>query len=123
MHTLKEPHAGCCIPKDATTRRYVCDSCDVTRCCEDYEQCVSCCLAPKEVSVRAALQLHFAAKKYDIRSPFETCAVACRSGSSSVVHENAYKHLRHHCYGLIAPSIDPALHRGVFNFATPVSNK
>lgn len=115
--------AGCCNPSDRTTQRYACQTCDTSRCCEAYEQCVSCCLAPKEVSVRAAIQMHFAAKHYQIRTPFDTCSAACRSGSSSVVHENAYKHLRHHCFGLVSPSVDPALHRGVFDFATPVSNK
>ncbi|KAI0564573.1 hypothetical protein FGB62_25g040 [Gracilaria domingensis] len=52
---------------------------------------------------------------------FELCSVLCRSNSRSLVHENAYRHERHHCYGGRQPPFDRALHRGVFDFASPVA--
>lgn len=137
-HTLLQQVKGCCSTTyTATTttlnnkhhtelhhilERYACEACDQHQCCESYEQCVSCCLAPKHSRTRAAIQTHAGFRHYAIHTDFDICAAACRSGSNSVVHENAYKHLRHHCFGLSPPAIDPLLHRGVFDFATPVSN-
>lgn len=138
-HTLLQQVKGCCSTTyTATTttlnnghhtelhhilERYACQACDQHQCCESYEQCVSCCLAPKHSLTRAAIQTHAGFRHYAIHTDFDICAAACRSGSNSVVHENAYKHLRHHCFGLSPPAIDPLLHRGVFDFATPVSNR
>lgn len=99
----------------------VCASCDRQWCCAAYEQCVGCCLQPDQAGARAAIEKHVSMRRYAMRSPFDLCAAVCRSGSSSVVHENAYKHSRHHCFGLIAPEVDPSLHSGVFDFAIPLS--
>lgn len=119
-HITQHP-AGCCPPQSKHTQRYTCDTCDPNRCCEGYEQCVSCCLTPNEASTRIAIESHHSMRRYAIHSAFDICSAACRSGSSSVVHENAYKHNRHHCFGLSAPEVDPSLHSGVFDFATPVN--
>lgn len=118
-HTSQQS-GGCCPPDGDQTRRYTCETCDSNRCCEGYEQCVSCCLQPSESATRATVESHRSMRRYAIHSDFDICSAVCRSGSSSVVHENAYKHIRHHCYGLISPDVDPSLHSGVFDFATPV---
>lgn len=115
--------ANCCILSHASTRRHTCVTCDGNRCCAGYEQCVSCCLRPSEVTTRAAISAHRSRRHYDMRSAFDICAAACRSDSSSVVHENAYKHAKHHCFGLEAPDVDLELHGGVFDFATPLNRK
>lgn len=58
--------------------------------------------------------------KWGLRDAFELCRTACRTSSSSVVHENAYRHERHHCYGYMSPSVNPYMHRGIFDFARPI---
>lgn len=112
---------GCCHPEDAESSRYTCDVCDEHHCCNHYEHCVSCCLRPSHSVLRDEVRSHYSFRNYAVRAAFDICVAVCRSGSSSVVHENAYKHARHHCFGLIPPDFDPALHGGVFDFATPVS--
>lgn len=112
---------GCCHPEDADSFRYTCDVCDEHHCCNHYEQCVSCCLHPSHSALRDEVRSHHSFRDYAVRAAFDICAAVCRSGSSSVIHENAYKHARHHCFGLVPPDFDPALHGGVFDFATPVS--
>lgn len=112
---------GCCYAEDPDSTRYTCDACDAHHCCSYYEHCVSCCLRPSYTTLRDEVRSHFSFRNYAVKTAFDVCAAACRSGSSSVIHENAYKHARHHCFGLNPPDFDPAMHRGVFDFATPVS--
>lgn len=113
--------SGCCHTDDDTTSRFSCHMCDQHHCCDHFEQCVSCCLHPNYANLRDAVRSHRSFRNYAVHTPFDVCVAVCRSGSSSVIHENAYKHARHHCFGLIPPEFDPALHHGVFDFATPVS--
>lgn len=41
---------GCCNIKADNTHLYHCDTCDDSHCCEVFENCVSCCLNPDNVS-------------------------------------------------------------------------
>lgn len=41
---------GCCNIKADNTHLYNCESCNEDHCCELYENCVSCCLNPENVS-------------------------------------------------------------------------
>lgn len=41
---------GCCNFKADNTHLYHCESCNENQCCEIYENCVSCCLNPSNVS-------------------------------------------------------------------------
>lgn len=41
---------GCCSIKADNTHLYHCDSCNEYHCCEVFENCVSCCLNPDNVS-------------------------------------------------------------------------
>lgn len=85
-------------------------------CCEIYEHCVSCCMAPEnrdhlnrmingdadfyeeEKKMRESLQIFFSS----ITDLFELCLIKCRTSSASVQHENTYKnHRTKHCYTLM----------------------
>ncbi|XP_019413777.1 PREDICTED: uncharacterized protein LOC109325708 isoform X3 [Lupinus angustifolius] len=79
------------------------DGCNVlSRCCNSYEYCVSCCLNPVHTSKEQVLKLKIAkpstARTY--ASVFDYCAGRCRHSSESVVHENAYLSDLHHCFSL-----------------------
>lgn len=41
---------GCCNFKADNTHLYNCETCNENHCCEVYENCVSCCLNPDNVS-------------------------------------------------------------------------
>lgn len=44
---------GCCDIQAENTHIYYCESCnDVSKCCEVYEHCVSCCLNPDNVNTQ-----------------------------------------------------------------------
>ncbi|CAL0329186.1 unnamed protein product [Lupinus luteus] len=90
-----------CCPQ--TSQRFSCHGCNVlSRCCNSYEYCVSCCLNPVHTSKEQVLKLKIAkpstARTY--ASVFEYCAGRCRHSSESVVHENAYLSDFHHCFSL-----------------------
>ncbi|PKU70588.1 hypothetical protein MA16_Dca008705 [Dendrobium catenatum] len=74
----------------------------VSKCCNSYEYCVSCCLNPSVTEEDAVLKLKIAkpvtAGTYP--SAFDFCVGRCRHNSASVVHENAYVSDFHHCYSL-----------------------
>ncbi|OTF72840.1 hypothetical protein BLA29_010836, partial [Euroglyphus maynei] len=38
---------GCCDDRHFETKKFVCDTCQANKCCEIYEHCVSCCMAPE----------------------------------------------------------------------------
>lgn len=46
---------GCCKVTAPSTKRYTCESCGEHGCCGFYEQCVSCCLHPENVSTTVAI--------------------------------------------------------------------
>lgn len=75
----------------------------------------------------ASLRRHHAARnsellhlRIDDSDPFALCQSICRTGGSSVEHENAYRHAKHHCYGLNPPPLDNNIHNGLFNFVRPI---
>ena len=74
-------------------------------------------MAPEQSDTRESVRRSLG--RYTLTDSFEVCAAACRSDSRSVVHENAYRHARHHCWDG-GPDFDPRLHRGLFDFAVPV---
>ncbi|KAE9616560.1 hypothetical protein Lal_00034963 [Lupinus albus] len=93
-------HSRCC---PQTSARFSCHGCNVlSRCCNSYEYCVSCCLNPAHTCKEQVLKLKIAkpstARTY--ASVFEYCAGRCRHSSESVVHENAYLSDFHHCFSL-----------------------
>ncbi|KAJ8680271.1 hypothetical protein QAD02_016058 [Eretmocerus hayati] len=84
--------------------RYPCDTCNPEGCCLVYEYCVSCCVDPNKVQKKKNQDIHEIIKdnsklrnvdilKLRLRNldHFQTCLAACRTSSSSVVHENTYK--------------------------------
>ncbi|KAI0508202.1 hypothetical protein KFK09_014337 [Dendrobium nobile] len=90
-----------CCPE--TGERFSCQGCNlVSKCCNSYEYCVSCCLNPSVTEEDAVLKLKIAkpvtAGTYP--SAFDFCVGRCRHNSASVVHENAYVSDFHHCYSL-----------------------
>jgi hypothetical protein len=40
---------------------------------------------------------------FTAKTPFDVCLFRCRSSSASTIHENTYRSLCHHCYGISAP--------------------
>lgn len=117
-------HVGCCNAAFSGTNRYSCDTCDSsTSCCRIYEQCVSCCMSPRARPFRRdhatqnseLIHLHI-----DDRDSFALCQAVCRTGGTSVEHENAYRHPRHHCYGTNPPPLDSNIHKGLFDFVRPI---
>ena len=44
-------NTGCCNIQAENTHIYYCETCDdVSKCCDVYEHCVSCCLNPDNVN-------------------------------------------------------------------------
>nr|XP_046913640.1 uncharacterized protein LOC124494506 [Dermatophagoides farinae] len=118
-HVCQRQHIiinGCCDDLHFETKKFVCDTCQTNGCCEIYEHCVSCCMAPEnrdhlnrmingdadfdeeEKKMRESLQIFFSS----ITDLFELCLIKCRTSSASVRHENTYKnHRTKHCYTLM----------------------
>ena len=113
----------CCDTRHKNTLRYTCATCDTSLCCERLEYCVSCCLSPTHKQIRALVPKRTSLKPYALDSPFSVCVAACRSGSRSVIHENAYRAERHHCFGEQPPQFDAKLHDGLFDFAAPLGKR
>jgi SREBP regulating gene protein len=115
-------HQGCCKRSAKGAQRYLCASCDSeSACCGVYEHCVSCCMAPEAARFNRAGRLSHGKSErsqelFDVKDTFSICQTVCRSSSSSVTHENAYRHQQHHCYGAEPPKIDKSLHEGLFGF-------
>jgi hypothetical protein len=125
---------GCCKVADAL--RYMCTSCDPRNsCCSNYEHCVSCCMSPlSRESRRPTLRGRGRGRGKYTGPPvvdggnapdddFARCESACRTGSESLVHENAYIHSRHHCFGDKPPQFNRQSHYGVFGFIRPIWKK
>ncbi|KAJ8904688.1 hypothetical protein NDN08_001206 [Rhodosorus marinus] len=117
----QDPATGCC---PAEPPRYICAGCQrASHCCKHFEFCVSCCLSVSKESPSARLRNMERLKIYDLASSgtFEVCAVACKSHSGSLLHENAYRSPYHHCYGeepptTLEPQDGPT--SGLFSFLT-----
>jgi len=93
-----EASTGCC----KTAELDACENCDPeSKCCSEFEMCVSCCLQPKNGADKMMAISPRGANKPDtgyFTNVFDYCRSKCRTNSKSTVHENAYKSLHHHCY-------------------------
>eukprot|EP00635_Sarcinochrysidales_sp_CCMP3193_P003620 CAMPEP_0118905318 /NCGR_PEP_ID=MMETSP1166-20130328/9387_1 /TAXON_ID=1104430 /ORGANISM="Chrysoreinhardia sp, Strain CCMP3193" /LENGTH=260 /DNA_ID=CAMNT_0006844589 /DNA_START=12 /DNA_END=794 /DNA_ORIENTATION=- len=77
-------------------------------CCETYEHCVACCAksAPAaDVLKRRASH----AVLVDAADAWDFCRFKCLTNSGSVLHQNSYRSLRKHCFGLERPTLDLSL--------------
>ncbi|KAK8463844.1 hypothetical protein PHAVU_011G054600 [Phaseolus vulgaris] len=94
------PFSRCCPLKG---EKFSCHGCNLlSRCCNSYEHCVSCCLNPALTTKEQVLKMKVAkpASARTYTSIFDYCAGRCRHSSESVVHENAYISDFHHCFSL-----------------------
>lgn len=119
--THTHPTTKCCI-RTPPTVRYSCASCNHSMCCSHYEQCVSCCMSPSRANLRVPILSTPSLRRYSLKDDFELCSALCRSSSQSLLHENAYRHNNHHCFGRESPAVDRTMHHGLFDFATPIGN-
>lgn len=119
--THTHPQTKCCI-RTPPTMRYSCASCDHSLCCSHYEQCVSCCMSPSRANLRLPVHSTPFLRRYALKDDFELCSALCRSSSQSLLHENAYRHNNHHCFGRETAGVDRSMHHGLFDFATPIGN-
>lgn len=110
------PWTRCC-PESG--ERFSCLGCNlISKCCNSYEYCVSCCLNPSMTQEELVLKLKIAKPLTagTHSSIFDFCSGRCRHNSANVVHENAYSSDFHHCYisqtnssGLIEPNFERRL--------------
>ncbi|PRP88169.1 hypothetical protein PROFUN_03992 [Planoprotostelium fungivorum] len=96
---------GCCTTRH---QRFSCEYCDlINKCCRTYENCVSCCLNPKEPPALGSLHL----SRYPLQDSdftrFERCQMACRTSSLSLLHENTYRSPLKHCFADKPPPLIP----------------
>lgn len=129
--------SGCCLEGAPSAQRHVCDACDAaSKCCREYEACVSCCLgamdgetgdlqavsphhpgmwrrwlihrdAEAHAAGAAAEAQEGVEEVFSVR-PFEYCTHKCRANAHTTDHENMYRSLVHHCYGEKASDDDTA---------------
>lgn len=93
---------GCCDEK-YILKRFHCNVCNKNGCCAEYEDCVSCCLHPKnENNLRNILKhplKHFKQIMKKLRNQFELCLAKCRTSSESVIHQKIYKNSKNkYCF-------------------------
>ncbi|KAI4369236.1 hypothetical protein MLD38_017704 [Melastoma candidum] len=90
-----------CCPENG--EKFSCQGCSLlSKCCNSYEYCVSCCLSPTRTKKDHIQTVKIAkpATAGTYSSVFEFCAGRCRHNSESVIHENAYVSALHHCFSL-----------------------
>ncbi|KAE8694904.1 hypothetical protein F3Y22_tig00110764pilonHSYRG00067 [Hibiscus syriacus] len=91
------------LKEEANSLAIPSSGCNVlSKCCNSYEFCVSCCLHPEQTQKEQVLKLKMAKPLTSGTYPsvFDFCAGRCRHNSESVVHENAYVSDFHHCFSL-----------------------
>lgn len=88
-------------------------------CCESFEHCVSCCLAPdnqpeaKRASYPRVPHTGTEPSKAAVwDTPFEYCMAVCRTHVFSTSHENAYIGPRHHCFSKLGKPLVRERERG-----------
>jgi len=94
-----------------------------SKCCNEFESCVSCCLQPQNDATTAMKHSPRGAGKPEtglFSNPFDYCCAKCRTNAKSTVHENAYKSPYHHCFGSRAypEGADAAKKTPEFNLAS-----
>jgi len=107
---------GCC----SSGEKHFCGKCNpVDNCCEGFESCVSCCMAPASKPEERIKEVHVI--RNDPKSPlwpdsFEYCRDTCRTHVWSTSHENAYISSRHHCFSSLGkPLLDPPVPQGALD--------
>ena len=100
---------GCC-KLESDKNRFVCNLCNSEGCCTTYEQCISCCLHPRnEENIKTILKsplkyMQLIVKK--LRNQFELCLAKCRTSSDSVVNQKEYKNPRNkYCFKQIVKEV------------------
>lgn len=87
-------------------KQFDCTNC-VSSCCQEYENCISCCLSPanlqKYLPVHMSLQVQHRIVTSDSnsitqRQTFDFCRHVCRTNSKSVQMENSYRGYHNHCF-------------------------
>jgi len=96
-------HTGCCDASDAASEKFSCDTCEteLDGCCSSYEHCVTCCMHPDnhgDTDLSTKTRELFRDKVFEFDSTFAFCEAACRTTSSSTLHENEYISDRRYCY-------------------------
>jgi hypothetical protein len=87
-------------------KQFDCTNC-VSSCCQEYENCISCCLSPS--NLQKYLSLHMSApvlhrvvisdsNLITQRQSFVYCKHVCRTNSKSVQMENSYRGYHNHCF-------------------------
>jgi hypothetical protein len=94
---------GCCDTSDDASKRLSCETCEpeLDGCCSSYEHCVSCCMRPEnygDADLSTLTEEVFRDKPFVFDSAFAFCEAACRTTSSSTVHENAFIGARRYCF-------------------------
>lgn len=102
--------SGCCTSGE----KHSCSTCDARdQCCEGYEACVSCCLAPANGAKERLPEVPRVPGKKGSGTwsdEFELCSAVCRTHSRSTSHENSYIAPRHHCFSKLGkPMLSPPL--------------
>ncbi|KAF5733878.1 hypothetical protein HS088_TW16G00319 [Tripterygium wilfordii] len=93
-----DPSSRCCPQRG---EKFSCHGCNlISRCCNSYEFCVTCCLNPARTRREQILKVKIAkpATAATYAGVFDFCTARCRHNSESLVHENAYLSDFHHCF-------------------------
>ena len=98
------------------TIQYDCSNClSASNCCDEYENCISCCLKPANLqknlplySTLPILKPRFAEDSGVIKQHnyFDYCRHVCRTGSLSVQVENSYRGFHSYCFSLKSAPIE-----------------
>eukprot|EP00879_Flechtneria_rotunda_P017049 GHRR01017856.1.p1 GENE.GHRR01017856.1~~GHRR01017856.1.p1 ORF type:complete len:301 (+),score=83.81 GHRR01017856.1:437-1339(+) len=112
---------GCCT----TGQQHYCDMCNkADSCCEVYEHCVSCCMAPENKPEERRKETSKAPNNKQSgfwADTFQYCLAICRTHGRSTSHENAYIGPRHHCFSKLGkPLLSPPLPAGSLDGVTVV---
>lgn len=87
-------------------KQFDCTNC-LSSCCQEYENCISCCLSP--ANLQKYLTVHLSTQMVPRivisdsnlitqRQSFDYCKHVCRTNSKSVQMENSYRGYHNHCF-------------------------
>ena len=96
---------GCCCQASGNP----CDRCAASSCCDTYENCVACCVRPRNAEQRRLVRKHAVhAVLKEAADDFELCRFRCLTNSGSTLHQNSYRSAtERHCFGSVRPPLDP----------------
>jgi len=93
-------HSTGCCPR--SVEPYTCETCsELDDCCASYENCVSCCMYPKNEAMKRMADTFIGLNKPETgkwQNSFDFCTGQCRTTSRSTENENAYIGDRHFCF-------------------------